>query len=319
MVGTMRRMLLAVVISLAVGACSTPQTDFLRLHPNAVPTRGAVLEPVFFTQRTKECGPAALAMVLTHSGIRVDPNDLVDDVYNPGREGSLTSAVLAAARRHARIAYPIDNLIDLLREVSHRRPVLVLQNLSLQWLPQWHYAVAVGYDLKQGTITLHSGKTEFLKMPLETFEHTWSRGGHWALLTLRPGEFPQRADEKVYVKAVAGVERAGHATTAAEAYKAAVGRWPNSLVALMGLGNALYKLGKHRAAADAFRNASVRHPDSAAAFNNLAHVLAELGKLDEAEQAARTAIALGGPNIGNYRETLLSIMTKRSRNDAGDR
>jgi len=307
----MRRLLLAAVFALAAGACSTPQTDYLRQHPGAVPQRGAVAEPVFFAQRTKECGPAALAMVLAQSGVPVSRDDLVDEVYNPGREGSLTPAILAAARRHARIAYPVRDLTGLLGAVSRGRPVLVLQNLALAWFPQWHYAVVVGYDLGQGTVTLHSGTTRFLSMPLETFEHTWARGGNWALLTLRPGEFPEPVDEKLYVKAIAGVERAGHARVAADAYRAAVARWPDNLIALMGLGNALYKLGDYRAAADAFRTASQRHPRDAAAFNNLAYVLAGLGELDEAEKAARTAIARGGGNVATYRDTLRGILAAR--------
>ncbi len=212
-----KRLLLAVLLALTAAACATPQTDDLRRGSHGLPARAAVAKPVFFAQRTKECGPAALAMALVHSGVRVDPEDLVAEVYNQGREGSLTPAVLAAARRHGRIAYPLNNLTDLLRSVHRGRPVIVLQNLGLQLFPRWHYAVAVGYDLEAETITLHSGTTAFLRMPLETFEHTWARGGHWALLTLRPGEFPDPVDEGVYVRAVAGVERAGRAKAAAKA------------------------------------------------------------------------------------------------------
>lgn len=312
----MKRLLLTVVLAAAVGACATPQTDDLKRHPGAVPPAGAVAHPVFFAQRTKECGPAALAMVLAQSGLGIDPDDLVREVYNPGREGSLSPAILAAARRHGRIAYPIRDLASLLREVSAGRPVLVLQNLGLQWVPQWHYAVVVGYDLPRETILLHSGKTKFLKTPVETFEHTWSRAEYWAVVTLRPGEFPQRVEETLYVKAVAGVERAGQAKAAAISYRAALKRWPDSLAAAMGLGNALYKLGRARGAAKAFRTASRRHPRNAAAFNNLAHVLGDLGDLDAAERAARTAIALGGPNPRTYRETLRRIRALKRRRNA---
>lgn len=307
----MRHLLPAALIFLAAAACSTPQTDFLRRNPGAVPETGAVARPVFFPQRTKECGPAALAMVLAHSGVRADPDALVNEVYNLGREGSLTPAVVAAARRHGRIAYPIGNLTALLRAVSQGRPVIVLQNLSLEIAPRWHYAVAVGYDLGEETVTLHSGTTEFLKMPMETFEHTWSRGGNWALLTLRPGEFPEPVDQATYLKAVAGVERAGRTAIAAKAYEAAARRWPESLIAWMGLGNTLYKLNQRRAAADAFRNAVLHHPRNGAALNNLAHVLAELGEIEEAERTVRKAIALGGPNQATYRKTLRAILAIR--------
>ena len=116
-----------------------------------------------------------------------------------------------------------------------------------------------------------------------------------------PSEIPELANEGVYLKAVAGVERAGELHPAAEAYASATERWPNNLVAWMGLGNVQYAIGDKRAAARAFRIASDRHPASADAFNNLAHVLTELGALDEAERAGRTAVSLGGRNTGAYR------------------
>lgn len=300
-------------LSLVLAACATPQTDRLRADRGAVPPSGAVSEPVFFAQRTKECGPAALAMALVQSGIEVGPDELVGDVYNPGREGSLTPAVLAAARRHGRVAYPVTNLADLLRSVAAGRPVIVLQNLALEWFPQWHYAVAVGYDLERETITLHSGRTAFKETSLATFERTWRRGGYWGLLTLRPGEVPEPVDEETYIRAIAGVERAGRAAVAAEAYDAALERWPQNLTARMGLGNALYKSGRRRAAAEAFREATRRHPEAADAFNNLAHVLLELGDMAEAEGAARRAVDLGGPNLETYRDTLRSVVAARGQ------
>lgn len=312
----LRRILAAAIVSCAAAACATPQTSYLERNPEVVPRQGSVPDPVFFAQKTRECGPASLAMVLSQTGVRVRPEDLVADVYNPGREGTLTPALVAAARRHGRVAYPVRDLVTALRAVHQGRPVLVLQNLALQWYPQWHYAVIVGYDLDRGTVTLHSGVTQFLEMPLATFEHTWKRGGYWGLLALRPGEFPDPVAEDVYVSAVAGVERAGRLASAAQAYWAAARRWPTNLVAGMGLGNALYKMGELRAAAKAYRAVIRSNPKAADAFNNLAHVLGELGELDAAERAARTAVALGGANIAAYQQTLRTVLAARTASTA---
>jgi len=311
-----RRVLAVVAMSIFAAACGTPQTDFLRQNPRnpeTLPDVGTVKNPVFFSQRTKECGPAALAMALVRTGLAVTPDGLVDEVYNPGRGGSLAPAVLTAARRHGRVAYPVDSLKTLFREVAAGRPVIVLQNLSLQWYPQWHYAVVVGYDLARGTVTLHSGNTPYLELSMATFERTWERGDYWGLLVLKPGEFPEAADESLYVTAVAGVERAGRAAAAVIAYEAALKRWPDNLGAAMGLGNALYRTGDRQGAADAFRIATRRHPGAADAHNNLAHMLMEIGALDKAETSARHAISLGGTNAAAYRETLDAIREKRQR------
>jgi predicted Zn-dependent protease len=169
----------------------------------------------------------------------------------------------------------------------------------------------VGYDLDQGTVTLNSGVTESLQMPLSTFERTWARGGYWGMLVLRPGEFPDPVVEKTYVDAAAGIERAGRHLAAAQAYRSAVGRWPENLVAGTGLGNTLYKLGQRRAAAKAYRAVIRSNPRAADAFNNLAQVASELGDLDEAERAARTAVSLGGANIALYRDTLRAVLAVR--------
>lgn len=309
-----RRVLAVVAMSIYAAACGTPQTDFLRQNPRnpeTLPDVGTVKNPVFFSQRTKECGPAALAIALVRTGLAVTPDGLVDEVYNPGRGGSLASAVLTAARRHGRVAYPVGSLKSLFREVAAGRPVIVLQNLSLQWIPQWHYAVVVGYDLARGTVTLHSGRTPFLEMSMATFERTWERGGYWGLLVLKPGVFPEAAEESLYVAAVAGVERAGQAGAAAIAYRESLKRWPDNLAAAMGLGNALYRTGDRAGAAEAFRVAARQHPKSADAHNNLAHVLMEIGALEQAEASARQAISLGGANEAAYRETLDTIRGKR--------
>lgn len=305
----------ALVVCVAAAACATPQTDALLQRPpdtatRELPARSAVAAPVFFAQEALYCGPAALAMMLVHAGVDANPDALAAEVYTPGRAGSLASAMLAAARRHGRIAYPVGGLAALLGEIARGRQVLVLQNLGLSWLPRWHYAVAVGYDLAARTITLHSGTTRFLTVPLATFERTWARGGHWALLTLRPGAFPERVHESTYMSAVAGVERAGRPNIAADAYAAALARWPENPVALMGHGNALYGMGHLRAAAEAFRTAAARLPGNADAFNNLGHVLADLGEMDAAETAARTAVGLGGPNLATYQETLRRIRAR---------
>lgn len=45
----------------------------------------------------------------------------------------------AAARRHGAVAYVLPDRLDaLLEEITAGHPVVVLQNLGLQWIPSWH-------------------------------------------------------------------------------------------------------------------------------------------------------------------------------------
>jgi tetratricopeptide (TPR) repeat protein len=144
-------------------------------------------------------------------------------------------------------------------------------------------------------------------MSLDTFERTWARSGHWAMLALPPERLPQTAAELPYLAAVAALERVAPAT-ARRGYEAALARWPDSVTAELGLGNASYALRDLAGAAAAYRRATLRDPASADAWNNLAQALIELGSRGEALAAARRAVALGGPRLRTYRETLEHVL-----------
>lgn len=301
-----RRALAALALALLAG-CAAPQTQGIIDDPVALPRRADIASVPFFAQEKYYCGPAALAMALAWSGLDVTQADLVPQVYTPGRDGSLANDMIAAARRNGRLAVPIDRLSDLLAELAAGHPVVVFQNLGLEMVPRWHFAVAVGYDLDSRAIRLHSGSRPDRAVALDTFEHTWRRAGFWALAVLPPGTLPATAGETAVLRAASGLERAGRPVAASRAYAAIARRWPESLAALVGLGNARYAAGDLAGAARAFRRAASRHPGAAPAWNNLAHVLGRLGRRDEAVAAARRAIRMAKGDTGRYRETLIEV------------
>jgi hypothetical protein len=246
-------------------------------------------------------------MVLSWSGVPVAPDQLLSEVYSPARKGTLQPALIAAARRHGRVAYPIQGVPALLSETAAGHPTIVLQNLGLSWFPRWHYSVVVGYDLTLGTITLHTGLIPFREVSISVFENTWARSDYWGLLILEPSRFPATVSEETYLQAVLGLEGAGQSSAAEIGYRTALTRWPGSLGALMGLGNSLYAQRDLVGAEEAFRQACRTDPESGPALNNLAQVLYEQGRFDEALESARRAVALGGPLEDLFRETLEAI------------
>lgn len=308
-----RRRVSAVVLAgaaaLFLSACATAQqTADLLEEPGGLPPRAMVEDVPFFPQEKYYCGPAATAMTLAWSGLAVTQEDMADQVYTPGRAGTLQPDVIAAMRRNGRLAVPVDTMRELLGEIAAGRPVLVFQNLGLEILPQWHFAVAIGYDLDAGALIMHTGTRESRPVALRTFEHTWRRGGYWALVVLKPGELPVAAEELEVVRAAAGLERVARQADAVVAYEAILGRWPRSFPAWMGLGNARYALADLAGAERAWRGAVAADPPiSAPAWNNLAYALQALGRRGEAIEAARTAVELGGPDDPNYRATLDEI------------
>jgi tetratricopeptide (TPR) repeat protein len=245
-------------------------------------------------------------MMLGAAGLAVSHDELMREVYLPERRGSLQSDLISAARRRGLLAYPIAGFEELLGELSEGRPVLVLRNRGLAWPSLWHYEVVVGFDLSEGVLVLHSGDQPFRRLGLRVFERTWSRAEHWGLVVLPPDQLPVRADERRFLFAASGLERA-HPAGAERAYGAALERWPDSAPAWLGLGNARAARGDLSGAERAFARGAELHPGMPQLFNNLAHVRARLGQREEALEAARRAVELGGAQVEAYRATLDEI------------
>jgi len=261
----------------------------------------------FHPQAEYQCGPAALAMALGAAGTPVDPAALVPQVYLPARAGSLQPEMLAAARRHGRLAVVLPPRLDgLLAEVAAGTPVIVLQNLALPIAPRWHYAVLIGYDLARGRVTLHSGTTAALEMPLAVFERTWARSGHWAMVAVVPDRLPATVDDAALLAAAAALERVD-AAAAARSYAALTQRSPALAGAWLGLGNARHAGGDLAGAALAFERAARSDPAAADAWNNLALTLLALGRAADAAAAAQRAVQIGGPRLARYRDTQAAV------------
>ncbi len=264
-----------------VSACASIPPQVGELQVGQAPVE--LSDTPFFPQEQYQCGPAALATVLTSSGADVDLQALVDRVYLPGKRGSLQVEMLAATRTAGRIPYLVDGTLQVLwAELSAGRPVVVLQNLGVAAIPRWHFAVVVGIDVERDVVILRSGTDRRRVTGLKTFLRTWRRSGFWGFVILRPTELPTGVDDVRYLKAVAALENAGRSEEAATAWRTALQAWPNNPVALFGLGNAALARGDNIAAEEHFRAMLESDPVSSAARNNLAMALARQARYEEA-------------------------------------
>lgn len=249
----------------------------------------------FFPQSEYQCGPAALATVLSASGAEVTPEELVPEVYLPGRRGSLQSELIAATRSRGRLPYLLPRSADaLLATLAAGTPVLVLQKLGAGPWPGWHYAVVIGYDLPRDRVLLRSGTTRRLEMTASHFVATWDRAERWALVALEPGTLPPAADFGRYMEAAAGLEAVGRLDDAAQAYETAEQAWPTESLAPLALANVAYARGDLAGAERGFHAAVRLDPSSAAARNNRADVLRQMGCLALARREIEAARALAG-------------------------
>ncbi|MDO9079348.1 MAG: PA2778 family cysteine peptidase [Desulfuromonadales bacterium] len=295
--------LVGTALILILGGCAP-------LAPISYPPASAphYLALPYIPQDDFQCGPAAVAMVMTFSGDAVPLATFTSEIYSPSLRGSLQPALVAAGRRHGWLAWEISDFAAILQEVAANRPVIILQNRGLSWKPLWHYAVVVGFDAANGLTYLTSGREEQRPVATRTVLRTWERGGNWGLLLLPPGLLPIEADPDRLLAALAGLERSD-AASARPGYQAAVARWPAHAGLSTAYGNLLRQAGEVGAAEVAYRAALTADPDHVPALNNLADLLLELGRLDEAHVAAVAAAAVEGP----YRSTAAATLREIER------
>ena len=244
--------LLAAMMGCATGA--TQSRDLL-LAPGSLPYYHSIENVPFVNQAAGHCGPASLSMVMKHSGAEVSPERLADEMYTPELKGSLQNDLIGTARRNGMMAIPIYDFTNLFSEVTSGHPVIILENLGLSWVPQWHYAVVVGFDLRNEEIILHSGHEAFSHESLKVFENSWRLADYWGLVIMPAGELAHKWVE------------------AELSYHRILIKWPQSLVALIGLANINFARGNLKEAKSFLKSALRFHPESEAAKHNLVVII----------------------------------------------
>lgn len=255
--------------------CATPakQTkNLLEFPPQNISPFHEIQNVDFIDQSQGYCGPATLAMAMRWTGKDITVEEVAALVYTPGAQGSFQSDMISACRRQGLMAIPINNLSDLIIEVSANHPVIIFENLSFSWAPQWHYALIVGYDLNKKEIIMHSGHNAYARWDIEKFERSWMLGKYWGLVILPSGQLSATGEELSHVSAAVGLEQAKKQEEAQVSYLKILQKWPTSLVAMVGLANIYYQNG-HRVESLRWLREAVRlHPNSSIAQHNLSVV-----------------------------------------------
>jgi tetratricopeptide (TPR) repeat protein len=144
---------------------------------------------------------------------------------------------------------------------------------------------------------------------MNVFLRTWARSDYWAMSVLRPGALPTDVDRERYFSSVVGLEQAGMHAEAISAWRAALAAWPDSPIALFGLGNAYLSLDKFAEAEKVYRELLAAQPALNVARNNLAMALAGQARYAEAIAEINEAMA-SEPDailIEELRDTLAEV------------
>ena len=217
------------LLFLLSGCQSTPQADKLRQEGLVSLPESHTIESVpFFPQEQFYCGPTTLSEVFGYYGKSISPQDVAPKLFIPNKEGSLQLEMVSATRQFGFLPYTkqgtLTSIMSLVREDI---PVIVFQNLSIQLMPQWHYAVVIGFDSDNGTVTLHTGLTPNHEMSLELFERTWARGNYWYLAPVPPKVTSSEMTPFTYVSAAYDMLKVGDKAQSLAFLKTASQAWPS--------------------------------------------------------------------------------------------
>lgn len=305
---------------LLAGCQATPQTAKLMVDRPAIPAQHLIAGVPFYPQQDFYCGPTTLAEVFNFYGIGLSPSNIAPKLFIPDLAGSLQIEMVAAARQQGLVAYAHPgNLESVLRLASEDIPVVVLQNLSISWLPMWHYALVIGYDLDQRQIILHSGLTQRHRLNFATFERTWGRAGYWMMAALPATEMSDQFDPLQYTQAAHDLLSTGQSDAGILALQSAIKQWPDYWLSYFLLANH-YLSDDPQQAAFWYQKGYQFADDNVPYLNNFAFTLATLGCDAQARSLLSKALAEqpGDPNLLDTQSQISQLSREASVNSKGD-
>lgn len=146
---------------------------------------GRVIHDVpFYPQEEFQCGPAALASVLTYWNVRADPDEIGREIFSKAARGTLTIDMVLYAQRKGLHAEQLKGDMELLkRAIDSEQPPIVLVDYGISVFQRNHFMVVTGYS-RDGVI-VHSGGSPNKFLSLKSFLGAWERTGYWTLLIKR--------------------------------------------------------------------------------------------------------------------------------------
>ncbi|UPT75348.1 MAG: C39 family peptidase [Elusimicrobiota bacterium] len=147
--------------------------------------KAARLQVPFFPDDTDQCGPSALASVMSYWGDATEPDGLRKEIYTAKLGGSLPMDLMLAARAHGLSASMSEGgAYELRREIDAGRPAIAFLNLGFKLVPIGHFVVVTGYDARG--VYAHSGERRDVHRTWREFESQWAKTGRWMLRVSRP-------------------------------------------------------------------------------------------------------------------------------------
>lgn len=279
-----------------MGCSATPQTISVRQNPPQVNESHQIGSVPFFPQKQFYCGPTTIAEIVSFYGKNTTPDDIAPMLFVPNKEGTFQIEMVASARSHGLLAYQDRGTLELLLKLlDDNTPVIVFQNLSIDWFPMWHYAVVKGYDLKEEKFYLHSGTIKNHETDFATFERTWRRGNFWLLAPVPPDKISHHFSSFVVARSAQDLMSVGQTRAGLVALETSTKVWPDYWLPYFLLGN--YYLDKQVSTSIKWFELGLSYSLNQAPYlNNYAYALKDTKQLDKALYYASKAKELAPDN-----------------------
>lgn len=182
------RLISAALLGLWLSGCSGIKINNSPNHDKDDPSNQQTLLRVpFYSDNTDQCGPSALASVLTFWGPPIDPPILKKEIYLDHLKGSLSIDLLLAAQNRGFKAHLYSGSIDDLKsELKKGHPLVAFINRGFDFYPIGHYVVINGYDEARRGLYVHSGSAQNKFVRYKSFLKDWDKTQRSTLLILPP-------------------------------------------------------------------------------------------------------------------------------------
>jgi len=184
------RALQGIVLAIGLAGCSTLNLHDswkFRIEGKSSMSDQRALDVPFFPDKTDQCGPSALASVLTFWGHPIDPVNLKKEIYSAHLKGTLSIDLMLAAQSRGYKAHLYKGSIDDLRsELNLGHPLIAFINRGFGILPIGHYVVINGYDDARQGLSIHSGEKKNQFVSYRSFLKSWEKTQRSTLLILPP-------------------------------------------------------------------------------------------------------------------------------------
>jgi len=166
---------------LALSGCGAASFETLR---SGLEARGHYIEGVPFVKQAEyDCGPAALASVLSFHGKAVDLKRITASVYLPKLRGTLPMDLERFAKDEGfKTSSSAGTTTALKTAIRNNIPVICLLDLGFAFYRQPHFVTVIGFDDGNGLFIMHDGGTPNRTIPYEDFGKKWARAGQWMIV-----------------------------------------------------------------------------------------------------------------------------------------